>query len=109
MSSQMPEKPYNPLATYEAPGGLRRFSNAKLQSAIDDAIASAGDSHFVVVAHHVYEQNGNEMTNGALTNITKVSALVRMQDGKFSLAVGAYKDWTKGDLGAEAKVVWKPF
>lgn len=96
--------PYNPLATYEAPGGLRKFTNAKLQSAIDDAIASAGTSHFVAVAHQVYEQNGDH-----IENITKVSALVRMQDGKFSLAVGAYKDWTKGDLGAEAKVVWKPF
>lgn len=104
MSTPVPEKPYNPLATYTAPNGLRRFSNAKLQSAIDDAIASAGDSPFVAVAHHVYEQNGVEVDN-----VTKVSALVRMQDGKFSLAVGAYKDWTKGDLGAEAKVVWKPF
>jgi len=95
---------YNPLATYEAPSGLRRFSNSKLQSAIDDAIASAGEAHFVAVAHQVYQQNGDQVEN-----VTKVSALVRLQDGKFSLAVGAYKDWTKGDLGAEAKVVWKPF
>lgn len=96
--------PYNPLATWEAPGGLRKFSNAKLQSAIDDAISSAGDAHFVVVAHQVYEQNG-----AAVDNVTKVSALVRTSDGKFSLAVGAYKDWTKGNLGAEAKVIWRPF
>lgn len=100
----MAAKPYNPLASYEAPGGLRRFSNAKLQSAIDDAIASAGDAHFVAVAHHVYEQSGEEVEN-----VTKVSALVRLADGKFSLAAGAYKDWNKGDLGAEAKVIWKPF
>lgn len=95
---------FNPLATYQTPGGLRKFSNSKLQDAIDDAIASAGDAHFVAVAHQVYHQDGT-----AIENVTKVSALVRMQDGKFSLAVGAYKDWTKGDLGAEAKVVWKPF
>lgn len=95
---------YNPFAKYEAPGGIRKFTNAKLQSAIDDAIASAGDSHFVVVAHHEYDQAGT-----ANTNVTKLSALVRTSDGKFTLAVAAYKDWTSGDQGGEAKVVWKPF
>jgi hypothetical protein len=95
---------YNPFAQYELPGGLRKFTNAKLQSAIDDAIASAGDAHFVAVAHHEFDQSGV-----ANTNVTKISALVRTSDGKFTLAVGAYKDWTAGDLGAEAKVVWKPF
>lgn len=104
MGGQMPQRPYNPYATYELPNGLRKFTNAKLQSAIDDAIASAGDSHFVVVGHHEFEQDGAENKN-----ITKVSALVRMADGKFSVAVGGYKDWSKGDLGAEAKIVWKPF
>ena len=100
----LPPTTFNPLSTWQTPGGIRKFSNAKLQSAIDDAVASAGDAHFVVVAHQVYQQDGT-----AIENVTKVSALVRMADGKFSLAVGAYKDWTKGDLGAEAKVVWKPF
>ena len=104
MSEMSPHPPYNPLATYEAPGGLRRFSNSKLQSAIDDAIASVGDAQFVAVAHHLYEQDGTQVEN-----VTKVSALVRMQDGKFSLAVAGYKDWTKGSLGAEAKAIWKPF
>lgn len=99
-----PTHPYNPLSTWQTPGGLRKFSNAKLQDAIDDAISSAGDAHFVVVAHQVYHQDG-----ASIENVTKVSALVRMADGKFSIAVGAYKDWNKGDLGAEAKVVWKPF
>lgn len=96
--------PYNPFAQYQTPEGIRKFTNAKLQSAIDDAIASAGDSHFVVVGHHEYEQDGT-----VNTNVTKVSALVRTSDGKFTLAVGAYKDWSNGDLGGEAKVVWKPF
>ena len=103
MSSQAIAKPYNPYATYDQ-GGIRKFTNAKLQSAIDDALAAAGDSHFVVVGHHEFNQDGSQVEN-----VTKVSALVRMADGKFSVAVAGYKDWTKGDMGAEAKVVWKPF
>lgn len=95
---------YNPLAVWEDANGVRRFSNAKLQSAIDDAIAASDGSTFTAVAHHVYEQNGDK-----IDNITKVSAFVKMADGKFSLAVGGYKDWAKGDLGVEAKAIWKPF
>lgn len=95
--------PYNPLAKYTTPDGLKRFTNAKLQSAIDTAIASAGDAPVVVVAHHLYEQNGS-----AVENVTKASILVRLPHG-FSLMAGGYKDWSKGDLGAEAKLVWKPF
>jgi len=96
---------YNPLSVWQDPNGVRKFSNAKLQSAIDDAIAASGDSHFVAVAHQVYNQNGDQ-----IENVTKVSLLVKLDSaGKFSIAAGGYKDWTKGDLGAEAKVIWKPF
>ena len=96
--------PYNPFAKYEAPDGIRRFTNAKLQSAIDDAIAAAGDSHFVAVAHHEYSQDGT-----ADMNVTKVSGLVKTSNGRFTLVAAAYKDWEHGDLGVESKVVWKPF
>lgn len=100
----MPPVPYNPWAYYESPGGVRKFTNGALQSAIDDAIAAAGDAPFVVVAHHEYLQSGT-----IADNTTKLSALVRLGDGKFSLAAAVYKDWNSGDLGAEAKAIWKPF
>jgi hypothetical protein len=103
MSTVTTGKPYNPLATLELPGGLRVFSNTKLQSAIDSAIASMSpDDHFVAVAHHVYNQNGD-----VIENVTKVSAVVRLPKG-FSVAVAGYKDWAKGDLGGEAKAIWRP-
>lgn len=88
--------------------GIRRFSNARLQAALDSAIAEMGpDDHVAVVAHHVYHDDGTE-----IENVTVLSAVVRPpKDSKFkdvSIMVGGFKDWTKGDLGAEAKVVWKP-
>jgi hypothetical protein len=92
--------PYNPLAKWEDANGIRKFSNAKLQSAIDDALkALPADAHAAFVAHHVFEQNG-----AATENITKVSAFVKGPAG-FSLAVAGYKDWHRGDIGAEAKLV----
>jgi len=98
------QPPYNPLAKFKTADGLAKFSNTRLQSAIDDAIAAMGpDDHFAAVAHHVYNQDGT-----AVENVTKVSAVVRVKGG-FSLAVAGYKDWTKDALGAEAKIVWKPF
>lgn len=100
----VPAVPYNPFAQYQLPSGVRKFTNSRLQDAIDDAIASAGDAHFVVVGHHEYNQTG-----GINENVTKLSALVRTSDGKYTLSLGAFKDWNKGDQGVEAKVVWKPF
>lgn len=92
----------DPLSTYQS-GDVRRFSNLKLQAAIDSALAEAHpDDKVVVVAHHVYNADGS-----VVENITKVSALVRLPAG-FSLMAGGYKDWSKGDLGAEGKIVWKP-
>lgn len=98
-------KPYDPLAVWESSDGIRRFTNSKLQGAIDDAFnaAKATDKPFVVVAHQVYNQDGS-----TVENVTKISAFVKVGDS-LSMAVGGYKDWTKGDLGAEAKVVWTPF
>ncbi|HEY6547627.1 MAG TPA: hypothetical protein VI589_06965 [Vicinamibacteria bacterium] len=95
--------PYNPLSRYTTEEGLKRFTNSKLQSAIDAAVASAGDAPVVVVAHHVYEQDGAKTEN-----VTKASILVRLPAG-FSLMAAGYKDWQDGNLGAEARVVWKPF
>jgi len=91
--------PYNPLAKWEDSNGVRRFSNARLQSAIDDAIAAIpADKHAAFIAHHVYRQDGTRVES-----IAKVSAFVRGPAG-FTLAVGAYKDWSRGDLGVEAKL-----
>lgn len=91
---------YNPLAKWEDPNGIRKFSNAKLQSAIDDAFkALPADAHAAFVAHHVFNQDGT-----AVENVTTVSAFVKGPAG-FTLAVAGYKDWSKGSLGAEAKLV----
>lgn len=94
---------YNPFATYEK-NGTRFFTNGALQSAIDLAAKEVGDSQVAVVAHHEFDQHGNENTN-----VTKLSAIAKTKDGKFSIMVGAFKDWGSGDLGAGAKVAWKPF
>jgi hypothetical protein len=96
-----PLVPYNPYREVEV-NGIKRFENTKLQSVIDDAVKAVGDKHFAAVAHHVYREDGTQ-----LENITKVSLVVRVGDS-FSLAAGAYKDWVKGDLGAEAKAIWTP-
>jgi hypothetical protein len=96
----MPPATYNPLAKWEDANGLRKFSNAKLQGAIDDAFkALPADAHSAIVAHHVYEQNGLEVEN-----VTTVSIFLKGPAG-FSLAAAGFKDWTKGTIGAEAKLV----
>lgn len=100
MGGQMSNAPYNPLAKWEDSNGIRRFSNAKLQSAIDDAFKVLPEGkHAAIVAHHVYEQNGDE-----ITNVTKVSVFIKGPAG-FTLAAAGFKDWDKGDVGAEAKLV----
>lgn len=81
-------------------GGVRRFSDARIQAAVDSALAEAKPTdQVVVVAHHVYGDHGTQ-------NITKLSLLVRLPQG-FSVAAGAFKDWTKDDVGAEGKIVWR--
>jgi hypothetical protein len=100
MSTPQPAVPYNPLAKYETGAGARRFTNAKLQSAIDDAFAALpADKSVAAVVHHVYNQDGT-----AVENVTKVSIVARGPFGSTIMAA-AFKDWTKGDIGAEAKLV----
>lgn len=89
------------LPTYDS-GGVRRFSNLNIQAAIDSALAEAKpEDKVVVVAHHVFNTDGT-----VVENVTKASILVRLPAG-FSVMAGGYKDWSKGSLGAEGKIVWK--
>lgn len=80
-------------------GSLRRFSDDRIQQAIDNALAEAKpEDKLVVVAHQVYNSSGE--------NITKLSVLYRLPAG-FSVVAGAFKDWNKGDMGAEGKIVFR--
>lgn len=89
------------FALRDLPSGIRVFENAKLQSAIDQAAAALGsDKTYAAVAHHVYRDDGTR-----IENVTKVSFIVRGPAG-ISVAVGAYKDWSGGDQGAEGKIIW---
>jgi hypothetical protein len=91
---------YNPLAKWEDANGIRKFSNSRLQSAIDDAFkVLPPDKNAAIVAHHVYNQDGT-----AVENITKLSIFVKGPAG-FTLAAAGYKDWASGNQGAEAKLV----
>lgn len=84
-------------ATYTS-GGIRRFSDARIQAAVDSALAEAKPEDKVcVVAHHTF---------AAGENITRLSIMVRMPAG-FSVMAGAFKDWQKGDVGAEGKIVFR--
>ena len=89
------------LQTYDS-GGLRRFTNLKVQAAIDSALAEARpEDKVVVVAHQVYNNDGTTTENR-----TMLSAMVRLPAG-FSVLAGGYRDWNKGDIGFEGKIVWK--
>jgi hypothetical protein len=89
-----------PLTTYTS-GPIRRFTDARIQAAVDEALMEAGPNDpVVVVAHQVW-------LPGEGVNKTVLSAMVRLPAG-FSVMAGGFKDWTKGDLGAEAKIIWKP-
>jgi hypothetical protein len=104
----MPLPAYDPkplLPTLESSTGVRYFQNASIQRAVDEALAELGpDTPVAVVAHQTYNNDGT-----VIENKTTLSAAARNKDGKWSIMVAGYKDWTRGDLGAEAKVVWKPF
>ena len=92
------------LALHETPEGVRRFSNGRLQAAIESAMAELGpDDHVAIVAHQIYDRDGD-----AIENVTLLSSVVRLKPG-LSVMVAGYKDWTKGTLGAEGRVVWKPW
>ena len=93
----------DPLKLY-ASGPFRRFTNPYTQAALDSALGEvSADDPVVVVAHQVYNNDGTK-----IENMTTLSAVVRLKGG-FSIMMGGYKDWTKGDIGAEGKIVWKPF
>jgi hypothetical protein len=92
----------DPLKLTES-GPLRRFTNPYTQAALDSALSeiTAGDP-VAVVAHHVYNNDGTR-----IENVTKLSIVARLPAG-FSVMAAGYKDWTKGDIGAEGKIVWRP-
>lgn len=75
---------------------IRRFSDDKIQDAIDEALSHiTADKPVAVIAHATLEG-------------VKLSAAVRLGT-EWSILAAAYKDWGgEGDLGAEAKVVWTP-
>jgi hypothetical protein len=106
MSQMQPAKPYNPYAVKEVPSasgglGLRKFENPKTQAALDLGLAELGPNETVAaVAHHVYDQHGDRITNE-----TKLSIVVRLPAG-FSIMAGAYKDWVSGDQGVEGKLAF---
>lgn len=80
-------------------GTLRRFSDDRIQSAIDSALAEMKpEDKIAVVAHQVFNSDG--------TNQTKLSVVCRLPAG-FSVVAGAYRDWTKGDYGGEGKIVFR--
>jgi hypothetical protein len=74
--------------------GIRRFSDANLQRAIDRTLAALpADRKVAVVAH-------------ADTKGAALSAVVRLGD-EWSVMAAAYKPYGK-PLEAEAQVVWSP-
>lgn len=80
-------------------GSLYRFNDQRIQETIDNVLSGVEpDDKLVVVAHHVFRNDG--------TNVTKLTALYRLPAG-FSVVAGAYKDWSKGDAGAEGKIVFR--
>lgn len=75
--------------------GIRRFDDAKIQAAIDNALAGLpADRKCAVVAHAT-------MTGASL------SLVVRLGD-KWSVAAGAFKPYS-GPMTAEADIRWSPF
>jgi hypothetical protein len=91
------------MTTTTTPGGLsitqaagiRRFDDAKIQSAIDNALAGLpADRKCAVVAHAT-------MTGASLSLVVKLG-------DQWSVAAGAFKPYA-GPMTAEADVRWSPF
>ena len=95
--------PLNQYPVYQTEDGLRRFENARIQRAVDDALAELerkeGAKNWAAVVHHVYNSDGTEVEN-----VTRVSVAVKLAD-RWSIAAGAFKDWSNGEVGAEGKVI----
>lgn len=84
-----------PLQVVEGADGIRRFSDANIQAAIDHAIAELGpDDHVAVIAHA--DQAGD----------VTLSAVARLGAG-FSVMAAAFKAHDK-PLVFAAEIVWKP-
>lgn len=91
------------MTTTPTPGGLsltqvagiRRFDDAKIQAAIDNALAGLPDGRRCAVVAHA------TMTGASLSLVVKLG-------DKWSVAAGAYKPYA-GALTAEAEVRWCPF
>lgn len=82
------------LETIQGADGIRRFSDAKIQAAVDRALFLRGDSPLAVVAHA-------DLDGAALSVVGKIG-------DKWSVVASCYKPY-KGQLAAEAEVVWTPF
>jgi hypothetical protein len=85
-----PEKP----AVVEDLGGIRMFSDAKLQTAVERALSQLDDKHRVAVVAHV-DRDGVSLTS-----------VVKIRD-EWSIMVPCYKPF-KGKLSVAAAVVWTP-
>jgi hypothetical protein len=82
------------LETIQGADGIRRFSDEKIQAAVDRALVLRGDRPFAVVAHA-------DLDGAALSVVGKIG-------DKWSIVASCYKPY-KGALAAEAEVVWTPF
>lgn len=89
-------EPTKTLGVVES-NGIRRFDDANIQRAVDRAVASIPEGHqFAVVAHA-------DLVGASM------SVVIRPKEGSdWSVAVSCYKPY-KGELAAEAKVVYSPF
>jgi hypothetical protein len=74
--------------------GIRRFSDDKIQAAVERALLLRGDRPFAVVAHA-------DLDGAALSVVGKIG-------DKWSVVASCYKPY-QGKLAAEAEVVWTPF
>lgn len=78
----------------EGVDGVRRFSDANIQAAVEDALSHVTTDKPVAVVGH------------ATLDGWKLSAAYRAGDD-WTIMVAAYQDWGKPVTG-EAKVVWTP-
>jgi hypothetical protein len=74
--------------------GIRRFSDVKIQAAIDEALKHVTPEKPVAVVGHVTDEGW------------KLSAAARLGDD-WSIMAAAYQDWG-GSVSADAAVVWTP-
>ena len=75
-------------------GNIRRFTDARIQHAIDEALSHVGADKPVAVVAHV-----------TLDGV-KLSVAARLGTD-WTINAAAFKDWG-GDMGVDARVVWTP-